>query len=86
MVKKVAKVKFISIIGMNEPLSMVNLVQRRGESAVVTAAVQKSSSGLIFSLRGVSCLNISTKNKYSILKYISSLIVLYNQNNIVAWV
>ena len=37
---------------------MVNLVQRRGESAVMAAAVQKSSSGLIFSLRGVSCLNI----------------------------
>ena len=29
---------------------------------------------------------VSTKNKYSILKYISSLLVLDNQNNIVAWV
>ena len=30
--------------------------------------------------------SVTTKNKYSILKYISSLIVLDNQNNIVAWV
>ena len=30
--------------------------------------------------------SVSTKNKYSILIYISSLLVLDNQNNIVAWV
>ena len=30
--------------------------------------------------------SVSTKNKHSILKYISSLLVLDNQNNIVAWV
>ena len=34
----------------------------------------------------MDCKNFSTKNKYSILKYISSLLVLDNQNNIVAWV
>ena len=30
--------------------------------------------------------SVSTKNKYSIPKYISSLLVMDNQNNIVAWV
>ena len=30
--------------------------------------------------------SVSAKNKYSILIYISSLLVLDNQNNIVAWV